>query len=169
MGTGTFVAPQTGCTGVESGYYAAASTVNYGATYVDTHDACPTGYDYSVAGVAGAQTDCYAMCTVSDVPHATAFTGGKYYGGNTTCEPLDSNSCDTNYRYVAASGNNLAQCLADLININWGDANGGVWATTQCEYGGTITTPTTAPTKRGHTFVGWRFVAPEQTPVDPGE
>lgn len=53
-----------------------------------------------------------------------------------------------------------AQCVANTITLNWKNAIGGTHATTQCTYGGTIDTPTTAPTKRGHTFTGWRFVAP---------
>ena len=53
-----------------------------------------------------------------------------------------------------------AQCTANTITLNWKNATGGTHATTQCTYGGTIDTPTTAPTKRGHTFTGWRFVAP---------
>ena len=53
-----------------------------------------------------------------------------------------------------------ASCTANTITLNWKDATGGTHATTQCTYGGTIDTPTTAPTKRGYTFTGWRFVAP---------
>jgi len=53
-----------------------------------------------------------------------------------------------------------ASCQANTITLNWKNATGGTHATTTCTYGGTIDTPTTAPTKRGHTFTGWHFVAP---------
>jgi len=61
-----------------------------------------------------------------------------------------------------AVGASPAQCAANTITLNWGGygANNDQSQQTTCTYGGTIDTPTTAPTKRGHTFTGWRFVAP---------
>lgn len=55
-----------------------------------------------------------------------------------------------------------ASCTANTITLNWGGygANNDQSEQTQCTYGEGITTPTTAPTKRGYTFTGWRFVAP---------
>nr|MBQ0091342.1 InlB B-repeat-containing protein [Candidatus Enterousia merdequi] len=44
----------------------------------------------------------------------------------------------------------------NTININWKDAEGNTFETTTCEYDGSIITPTTAPTKKGYTFTGWR-------------
>ena len=166
-GSGTFVTGpdsfDNACIAVPAGYYAAASTTNYGSSN-NVLSACPTGYGLSDSG-AGAQTDCYAMCTANEVPHATAFSGGNYYGGTNTCVPADSSSCETGYSYVATSGNVLAHCdNGTTITINWGDANGGIYESTSCEYGGTITTPATAPTKRGYTFVGWVIASPQNSP-----
>nr|MBQ0091345.1 InlB B-repeat-containing protein [Candidatus Enterousia merdequi] len=44
----------------------------------------------------------------------------------------------------------------NTININWKDADGNTFASTTCEYDGSITAPTTAPTKKGYTFTGWQ-------------
>jgi len=53
----------------------------------------------------------------------------------------------------------LASCQANTITINWGGygTNNNESQQTQCTYGGDVTTPTTAPSKRGHTFDGWTF------------
>nr|MBQ0090917.1 InlB B-repeat-containing protein [Candidatus Enterousia merdequi] len=32
------------------------------------------------------------------------------------------------------------------------------FASTTCEYDGSIITPTTAPTKKGYTFIGWNHI-----------
>ena len=52
-----------------------------------------------------------------------------------------------------------AQCIANTITINWGGYGTGNNQSqqTQCTYGGDVTTPTQAPSKRGHTFDGWTF------------
>ena len=66
-------------------------------------------------------------------------------------------STDSNIRTAMLSTiGNSKQCDANTINIQWDDGNGGYTAGT-CSYGGSITTPTTAPTKRGHVFTGWTF------------
>jgi len=51
------------------------------------------------------------------------------------------------------------QCVPNTITVNWGDGdnNPNNNPTTQCVYDGDLVTPTTAPTKRGHTFTGWTF------------
>jgi len=54
----------------------------------------------------------------------------------------------------------IAQCTGNTITLNWGGNENEQPQQTMCTYGGGIDTPTTAPTKRGHTFLGWRFVAP---------
>ena len=53
----------------------------------------------------------------------------------------------------------LASCQANTITINWGGygTNNNESQQTQCTYDGDVTTPTQAPTKRGHTFDGWTF------------
>jgi len=52
-----------------------------------------------------------------------------------------------------------AHCAANTITVNWGDGdnNPNNNPTTQCIYDGALTTPATAPTKRGYTFTGWTF------------
>ena len=49
------------------------------------------------------------------------------------------------------------QCIANTININWENATGGTHASNSCTYGGALSTPATAPTKRGYVFTGWAF------------
>ena len=44
----------------------------------------------------------------------------------------------------------------NTININWLDADGNTFESTTCEYDGSVTVPTTAPTKKGYTFTGWQ-------------
>ena len=63
--------------------------------------------------------------------------------------------CDTGY---STNVSNTA-CTPNTITIDWSGYGAGNNQTqsTQCTYGGSITTPTEAPTKRGHVFVGWTF------------
>jgi len=93
-------------------------------------------------------------CTNSHPEHS-------HYSGPGTPDSIENNivdandcpwACDTGY----SVNNNDATCDANTINIQWDDGNGGYTAGT-CSYGGSITTPTTAPTKRGHVFTGWTF------------
>jgi len=56
--------------------------------------------------------------------------------------------CPTGY----SSSVGASACEPNTITINWDGAESGT-----CTYGGTITTPTTPPTRRGYTFVGWMF------------
>lgn len=160
-GTGDFIAGNVAgalCSNADAGYYSAGGVVNFGSTLSQT--ACPNDYPNSVAG-SSAQNQCYAACTTANVPHSTAVIGNNYYGdGVDTCAPADSNSCDGGYHYVAATENSLAQCVGNTITLNWGGNDNDQPQQTTCTYGTGITTPTTAPTKRGHTFIGWRFVAP---------
>jgi len=160
-GTGTFIAGNDVgalCSNANAGYYSAGGVVNFGSTLSQTP--CPNDHPNSVTG-SSAQNQCYAACTTANVPHSTAVIGNNYYGdGVDTCAPADSNSCDGGYHYVAATENTLAQCGANTITLNWGGNENDQPQQTTCTYGAGITTPTTAPTKRGHTFTGWRFVAP---------
>ena len=151
------------CVNANIGYYAPASTVNYGS--IGTHNACPNGYPLSDVG-ASAQTDCYTSCTASQVPHATAFSGGLHYGGISTCVPADSNSCDNGYGYVATNGNILAHCDANQIDITWYNntqANGGTAIdvsgtnTMFCIYGETLVVPDPPVAPTGYIFDGWRI------------
>ena len=44
--------------------------------------------------------------------------------------------------------------FAQTINVTW-KADNTTYATNTCEYGGTLTVPSTPPTKYGYTFQGW--------------
>ena len=151
------------CTDVGTGYWAAASTTNYGSTGI--RNACPNEYPLSDTG-ASAQTDCYASCTTTQVPHATVFTGGYYYGGTSTCVPADSNSCDTGYTYVATNNNVLAHCDGNTINLTWyndSQSNGGTTIDVSgtnaisCTYGESMVIPNPPSARAGYTFGGWRL------------
>ena len=59
-----------------------------------------------------------------------------------------------------------AMCEANVININWSDvdpATAGQNNENTATYGSDVRTPVKATTKKGKTFRGWRFSAPEQT------
>jgi len=130
-GTGTFTAgpdvAQIGgtCSAVGSGYYAAASTVNYGSTA--TRSQCPSGYGSSAAG-ASADTQCYKACTTANISHSTAVTGNDYYGaGVDTCEPT---GCDNGYHVKAA----VPDLDPDIAPIDYTsspiDSGNGTWDVT---------------------------------------
>ena len=79
------------------------------------------------------------------------------------CAHFLENTSSSHFRsavFGAITAGGPASCQANTITLNWKNASGATHATTQCTYGEGITTPTTAPTKRGHTFTGWHFVAP---------
>ena len=82
------------------------------------------------------------------------------------CESTCATACGSIFNYAVSSGGigisglvgaQASTCNANTITINWGDAAGGTHATNTCTYDGALQTPTTAPTKRGHTFTGWTF------------
>ena len=52
--------------------------------------------------------------------------------------------------------NDSPQCVANTITINYDDGNNG-YTPVSCNYDGALTTPMTAPTRRGYTFIGWTF------------
>ncbi len=60
----------------------------------------------------------------------------------------------------------MSQCVANTIQLRWHDEDGttlnGV-EPTSCTYDESLSTPAAAdqPTKRGYTFTGWKFVAPQ--------
>ncbi len=60
----------------------------------------------------------------------------------------------------------LATCEANTITINWSDASAADISANNAgtaTYGEDVRTPVKAATKKGQTFRGWRFSAPEQT------
>jgi len=87
-------------------------------------------------------------------------------GGAGSCASRCADRCASNVRNNSGIRSALfsligasAQCIANTITIDWSGYGAGNNQTqqTQCTYGGSITTPTDAPTKRGHVFVGWTF------------
>jgi len=59
----------------------------------------------------------------------------------------------------------IAPVFADTETINW-YVDGNVYNTSTCQSGGNVTLPATAPTKRGHTFVGWEVALYDFSTLD---
>ena len=67
---------------------------------------------------------------------------------------------------VTGGGSGTATCEANTITINWSDADANDISANNAgtaTYGSDVRTPVKAATKKGQTFRGWRFSAPEQT------
>lgn len=84
------------------------------------------------------------------------------HGSATTCTAYCANNCSAHVRSIAAFrgavfGSADDHCIANTININWKNATGDTHASNTCTYGGELSTPATAPTKRGYIFTGWAF------------
>lgn len=111
----------------------------------------PNSYTCQNGYYVPANTDGCVIC-----PANSYCVGGTYTFNATT----DQGIAECPIGYSSSAG--ASQCDANTITVNWGGygTNNEQSQQTTCTYGGTITTPTTAPTKRGHTFMGWRFVAP---------
>ena len=131
-GTGVFSAGADTTTVPTNAYkYGTGATVN----------ATPTRSHSSFVGwcTDAALTNCAATQTIG-----TTATGDKTFYAKYLC--------DTGY---STNVSNTA-CDANTITVNWDNGAGGATQNT-CTYGGDLTTPTTAPTKRGHVFTGWTF------------
>ena len=113
------------------------------AVFIPTEYTCNTGYYLPANAIA---------CVIC--PANSYCSGGTYTFNETTDQGIES--CPVGYSSSAGA----SQCSANTITINWDGADGTVFESTSCTYGGTISTPTNAPTKRGHTFIGWRIVDP---------
>lgn len=140
---------------------------------------CPTNYYESVPSASFARKNANGECdTDYGLYDSNTALCRLYTSGNTadyctplceygydhtitdTCESPTDNSCTTGYTFASTVGNTPAHCNANTITINWGGAD-GVFQTGSCTYDGAISTPSTAPTKRGHTFTGWTFTNPD--------
>ena len=134
-GTGTFTAgPDTTTTPTSTYTYDTGATIDF----------VPTRSHSSFVGwcTDAGLTNCAAIQTIS-----TTATGDKTFYAKYLC--------DTGY---STNVSNTA-CDANTITIDWSGYGAGNNQTqsTQCTYGGSITTPIEAPTRRGHVFVGWTF------------
>ena len=129
-GTGAFVAGPVD-TMSESYKYGTGATIS----------ARPTRSHSSFAGwcTDAGLTNCAATQTIG-----TTATGDKTFYAKYLC--------DTGYSTNVSN----TSCNANTITVNWDNGAGGTTQNT-CTYGGDLTTPTTAPTKRGHVFTGWTF------------
>ena len=106
---------------------------------VDANLTCSAGNYLPAHGYACTQCTANNYCVGGTYPYSATESHGI-------------TPCDTGYSSAAGA----SSCTPNTINIQWDDGNGGYTAGT-CSYGGSITTPTTAPTKRGHVFTGWTF------------
>jgi len=162
--------------------YAIIYEINDGTNYNNA----PTTYTYGTgATVSGIPTRTnyvfggwcvdsgYTSCAMSQTISSAAIGDKTFYAKWTQCESCAATnascsssvvnnactyttSCNTGYDNIQNNGAYNASCTPNTITINWDDGNGGYTSNT-CTYGGSITTPTDAPTKRGHIFTGWVF------------
>ena len=135
--SGTFFTSATSTDFVCSPELPSQYTYGTGATV----NATPTRSHSSFVGwcTDAGLTNCAATQTIG-----TTATGDKTFYAKYLC--------DTGY---STNVSNTA-CNANTITVNWDNGAGGATQNT-CTYGGDLTTPTTAPTKRGHVFTGWTF------------
>jgi len=77
------------------------------------------------------------------------------------CAGYVYNSSGFRGRILAAVTAPTASCQPNVITLNWAGygENNDQSQTSSCTYGETLTIPTVAPYKRGHTFTGWRVRA----------
>ena len=80
------------------GNYCPGGTFAYNENNNQGLYSCPAGYNLSASG-AGAETDCFRNCTVSDLPHATAVSGQVHYGTDVNTEGFEcsATSCENGY------------------------------------------------------------------------
>ena len=125
-----------------------------GITYVwpitnNVTDGCDDGMLYSVNNVA----------TIAAIfePNTHTCSSGQYLPANvdscTAC-PNGYTCAGGTYTFIETTYQGI---VPNTITINWGNGTGGTHETNTCTYGGDITTPITAPTKRGYRFLGWVF------------
>ena len=147
-----------GWIGAEPGYYLTNKDTDFAAggctdyAYYAEVVSCPAG-----SYCPGVTQFGYMRCDPDPATNWPENRGLYTCPANNFC-PANSSSatpCDTGY----SSNAGASSCTPNTITIDWSGYGAGNNQTqsTQCTYGGSITTPTEAPTKRGHVFVGWTF------------
>jgi hypothetical protein len=131
------------------------------------------GAPFCYCNVTGYTPDGGTLQSVSSPWVFRSHTGDASHCASDCASVCASDMRSTGYYYLAERAALLgsvqsspATCEANTITINWSDAaqtdidaNNAGTAT----YGEDVRTPVKAATKKGKTFRGWRFSAPEQT------
>ena len=113
--------------------------------------------------------------TLQSLSSPLVFYDGFGYGAN--CSSVCARRCaesmrDTDYdlkfraAVFGAIESSPAMCEANVININWSNADANDISANNAgtaTYGSDVRTPVKAQTKKGKTFRGWRFSKPQQT------
>ena len=87
------------------------------------------------------------------IMHAMATVGDTVFPANSTSE---SNMCIADVTGQLNSGAVANTRAVWVPTDDYDDGNNG-YTPLSCSYDGALTTPTTAPTRRGYTFIGWTF------------
>ena len=112
------------------------------------------------------QTESFTPTGGSTVAASSSWVFNYDIGSASYCAYVCAVHCASNVRNVRAfrgalfgsvgGGETSLQCIANSININWYNEN-EIHESNQCTYDGTISLPSTNPTKVGYTFSGWRL------------
>ena len=117
-----------------------------------------------------------ASGTLQSVSSSWVFKAGLSYASE--CASHCADHCADVMRYdgaynlafrgalLGSVGASLASCEANVININWSNADAEDVSANNAgttTYGSDVRTPVKAQTKKGKTFRGWRFSKPQQT------
>ena len=106
-------------------------------------------------------TGVHCWCKMTS-PTTSAWVSHYDHGSASDCASRCASYCGSYVRFPGGFrggffGSSAEHCIANTININWENATGGTHASNSCTYGGALSTPATAPTKRGYVFTGWAF------------
>ncbi len=153
-----------------------------GVTYVLQQDGTVTDLDdktgQSDAGNCYCNLDSYTLPNGSVIALSGPWVFHYYIEDNNSCALHCASNCANKFygskQYGIAFRATVfglyqptpAMCEANVININWNDVDpeyAGQNNENTATYGEDVRTPVKAATKKGQTFRGWRFSAPEQT------
>ena len=133
----------------------------------------------SAGGNCYCQLDSYTPVSGGSIALSSPWVFNSGGGSDaSSCASYCADTCATGMRYVDSSRlvfraavfgaieSSPAMCEANTITINWSDASAADISANNAgtaTYGSDVRTPVKAATKKGKTFKGWRFSAPEQT------